>query len=92
MPRPGVSDRPWGVGLLKNPLTGSGRDSWGRWTPLACRWALVLVYFLRTLITNEEGDNSDRELLKPGALSERFPVFSFITLGHWGGGKWGVIS
>lgn len=28
---------------------------------------------------------------KPSALIGRFPVFSFITLGHWGGGN-GVIS
>lgn len=51
----------------------------------------VGVHF-QDLITNEDDDISDPEPLKPeplkpGAPSERFPVFSFITLGHWGGGN-----
>lgn len=41
-----VIDR--GAGRVVEKKKSTNRDSWGRWSPLAWRWALVLVYIFRT--------------------------------------------
>lgn len=56
----------------------------GRGDPLGPEGGHGLWCTFSELITNDDDNNSNQEP-EPGALRERFPVFSFITLGHWGG-------